>query len=276
MNICRYIRTSHDLSMMNQDAPILVEILVGVDGPMAGEPVHRGVQPILDPPGFHLRIGPSGRQQTGIQTIEEEPATVETAAVSAVPAHVHYHILGGIERFDRISDHIGGFAHVVDYLSRLVAHHVTRLCTDDRVRQDQIVGAPQQPLVNGRLPEGTMASGSGIGSQIGRLRISFEGRTCGRNIGVHSFGEDHNHTVSYLDIESLGVIAAVGTQDLDALGIDIQMPSVVGIRHAQPPDRIGGVFTAGVQTDSINSPVTHKEHLAVDADARIMRADIAL
>ena len=241
-----------------------------VHGPLAGVLVVFRVQRVHDLPLVDLRVGAVGRQDAGIELVEERAVEIHRLAVDAFTADLDGHVLGRVDGLQRVRDLVGVLADPVEHLRGLVAHDVAVGDLDDGHRHEHGVRVAQQVLVDGGLGQRVMPVGLAVGLQVGRLRVALDGLARRGDLGVHQPGVGVEHAVPVLKVELAGDVLAGLVGDLHVGGVELQILVVVVVGHAEPPDLVRLVVLLGVDVDMVVDLVAQQGGPAVDADRRVL------
>ncbi len=192
----------------------------------------RRVELVDDLPIGDLLVGAVGRQDGAVELVEERRAQVDALAVRALVAHVHDHVLRGVDLLERVRHHIGLVPAVVGDLGGLVDHRIAIGDLGDGHRQHHLIALPQQCLVDVRILQRIQLA-FGILLEILGLRVALEGLARRRDLRVHRTREHIGHTIGELDVEPVGHVLARLVENLDTMLIRGQVPVVVIIDDAR-------------------------------------------
>ena len=258
------------LALGGDDLAVPVQVAARVHDPLAREFVERRVERVLDVPLVHLRVGAVGRQDAGVELVQERAALVDAPAVDGFASDLHGHVLGRVDGLQRVRDLVGVLADLVEHLRGLVPHDVAVGDLDDGHRHGHGVRVAEERLVDGRLGERVMLVGLAVGLEVRRLRVALHGLAGGGNLGVHGLRVGVEHAVLVLDVEPRGHVLAGLVGDLHLGGVELQIRVVVVVGHAEPPDLVGLVGLRGVDVDAVVDLVAQQRGHAVDVDRRIL------
>ena len=241
-----------------------------VHGPLSGVFVEGRVERVFDVPLVDLRVGAIRRQDAGIELVEERAVLVDAPAVGGCAADLHGHVLGRVDGLQRVRDLVGVLADPVEHLRGLVPHDMAVGDLDDGHRHGHGVRVAEERLVDGGLGQRVMPVGLAVGLEVGRLRVALDGLARRGDPGVHQLGVGVEHAVPVLDVELVGDVLAGLVGDLHVGGVELQIPVVVVVGHAEPPDLVRLVVLPGVDVDMVVDLVAQQGGPAVDADRRVL------